>query len=306
MNIKPFLLPIVATLLIVIISGLIVKNLFFKPSDAGLKVDANPAGVVYIDGKEVGRTPYESEKLSSGEKTIKIVPEQTFGNLKTWEIKVKLVSGALAVVRKDFNEDEAQSSSYIISMEPIVDKKSASLLVVSIPDSAVVRLDGESKGFTPVSLDKLIEGDKTITLTAPDFTEKTINAKLYNGFKTIINVTLAQSAEVTELTPTPSLAVSPTPSAKPTGKISPTPTAKATPTGKVTPTIPAKPYVEIKATETGWLRVRQEASKTSLEIGRVNPGEKYALLDEVTGWYKISFGASKEGWISSTYATKFE
>lgn len=303
MNIKPFLLPIVATILIVIISGLIVKNLFFKPSDAGLKVDANPAGLVYLDGKEVGRTPYESEKLSTGEKTIKIVPEQTFGNLQPWEIKVKLVSGALAVVRKDFSEDENQSSSYIITMEPIADKKSSSLLIVSIPDSAVVRLDGDSKGFTPVSLDKLNEGDKTITLTAPDFTDKTINAKLFNGFKTIINVSLAQAiaAEVAELTPTPSSSAGATPTPKPTGKTSPTPTAK------ITPTTPPTPYVLIKATETGWLRVRQEASKTSPEIGRVNPGEKYSLLDEVTGWYKISFGVdNKEGWISSVYATKFE
>lgn len=266
-------------------------------------------GVVYIDGKEVGRTPYESGKLSSGEKVVKIVPEQTFGNLKPWEIKVKLVSGILAMVRKDFNEDENQSSSYIVSMESIVDKKSASLLIVSIPDSAVVRIDSESKGFTPVSLDKLSEGDKTIILTAPDFTEKIINAKLYNGFKTIINVTLSQSLTPetpADITPTSSLTVSPTPTAKPTGKISPTPTAKVTPTGKVTPTIPPKPYVEIKATETGWLRVRQEPSKTSLEIGRVNPGEKYSLLDEVTGWYKISFGTNKEGWISAIYATKFE
>lgn len=303
MNIKPFLLPIIATVLILIISGLIVKNLFFKPSNAGLKVDSLPAGLVYLDGKEVGRTPYESEKLSSGEKTVKIVPEQTFGNLGPWEIKVKLVSGALAVVKKEFAEDENKSSSYIISMEPLVDKKTASLLIVSIPDSAVVRLDNESKGFTPVSLDKLPDGDKTITLSSPDFTEKTINAKLFNGFKTVLNVKLAQATgeEITGLTPTPTLNVTTTPTPKITGKVTPTPT------GKITPTIPSKPYVEIKATETGWLRVRAEASsKTGQEIGRVLPGEKYSLLDEVTDWYKISFGTNKEGWISAAYATKVE
>jgi len=304
MNIKPFLLPIIATLLILIISGLIVKNLFFKPSDAGLKVDATPAGVVYLDGKEVGRTPYESEKLSSGEKTVKIVPEQTFGNLSAWEIKVKLVSGALAVVKKDFAQDESQSSSYIITMESIADKKTSSLLIVSIPDSAVVKIDNESKGFTPVSLDKLSQGDKAITLSAPGFIEKAINAKLYNGFKTILNVKLSQSVneETTgEITPTPSLAVTTTPTPKITGKITPTPT------GKVTPTIPAKPYVEIKPTETGWLRVRAEASsKTGQVIGKVYPGKKYSLLDETTDWYKISFGTDKEGWISAAYATKVE
>lgn len=302
MNIKPLILPITATLLILIITGLIVKNVFFKPANAGLKVDSIPAGVVYLDGKEVGRTPYESEKLSSGEKIVKIIPEQTFGNLNSWETKVKLISGALAMVRKEFAEDESKSSSEVITMEPVTDKKTASLLVVSIPDSAVVKIDSESKGFTPVSLDKLSEGDKIVVLSAPGFKDKTMTVKLYNGFRTVLNVKLAQSSEEEglEVTPTPSTAISMTPTAKPSGKVTPTPSVK------VTPTVPVKPYVEIKPTETGWLRVRSEASKTSQEIGRVNPGEKYSLLDEVTGWYKISFGTNKEGWISATYATKVE
>lgn len=306
MNIKPFLLPVIATLLILVISGLIAKNLFFKPANAGLKVETNLASIVYLDGKEIGRTPFESEKLTSGEKNLKIVPEQTFGNFNDWEIKVKLASGAMAVVKKEFADDDNYSSHSIVTMESITDKKSSSLLVVSIPDSVVVKIDSESKGFTPVSLDKLTEGDKTLVLSSPEFKEKVLNTKLFNGFKTIINVKLSRASEeeLSTLTPTPSAGSSttpsPSPSPKPSVKVTPTPTLK------VTPTVPPKPYVEIKPTETGWLRVRAEASKASQEIGRVNPGEKYSLLDEVAGWYKITFGQDKEGWISSVYATKIE
>jgi uncharacterized protein YgiM (DUF1202 family) len=59
-------------------------------------------------------------------------------------------------------------------------------------------------------------------------------------------------------------------------------------------------------TPTGFLRVRKEASTTAEEIGRVNPGEFFRLLDEQNSWYKIEFQTDKEGWVSGQYAQKFE
>jgi len=92
--------------------------------------------------------------------------------------------------------------------------------------------------------------------------------------------------------------------------VSPSPGSKATLTGaKATPTEGppmAKPYVLIKETPTGWLRVRMEPSTTATEAAKVNPGEKYPLLEEKGGWYKIRYSGDKEGWISAQYATKFE
>ena len=53
------------------------------------------------------------------------------------------------------------------------------------------------------------------------------------------------------------------------------------------------------------MRVREEASTSSKELGKVDPGEEFVLLDEKNSWYKIEY-EDTEGWISSTYAEKVE
>jgi len=60
----------------------------------------------------------------------------------------------------------------------------------------------------------------------------------------------------------------------------------------------------IKDTPTGWLRVRDKASTAGSEVGRVEPGDEYELLDEDNGWYKIEYEQGEEGWISAQYANK--
>jgi N-acetylmuramoyl-L-alanine amidase len=64
--------------------------------------------------------------------------------------------------------------------------------------------------------------------------------------------------------------------------------------------------VVIKNTPTGWLRVRMEPSLSATEAAKVKPGEKYTLLDEKNGWYKISYKEGEEGWISGRYAKKLD
>ncbi|OGY24102.1 MAG: hypothetical protein A2172_00985 [Candidatus Woykebacteria bacterium RBG_13_40_15] len=60
--------------------------------------------------------------------------------------------------------------------------------------------------------------------------------------------------------------------------------------------------VEILQTPTGILNVRNGPGTAYAIIGQVSPGEKYKLLEDTSGWYKIK--AAKEGWISSQYAKK--
>jgi len=66
------------------------------------------------------------------------------------------------------------------------------------------------------------------------------------------------------------------------------------------------PTVVIGETPTGWLRVRSGAGTEFEEVTRVNPGERYALIEETEGWYKIDLGNGSSGWISSEYAVKNE
>ena len=61
--------------------------------------------------------------------------------------------------------------------------------------------------------------------------------------------------------------------------------------------------VEILNTPIGTLNVRSGPNTSFSIITKVNPGEKYQLLEESPGWYKIKT-ASGEGWISAQYAKK--
>lgn len=51
----------------------------------------------------------------------------------------------------------------------------------------------------------------------------------------------------------------------------------------------------------GWLRVRDTASLTGTEIARVNVGQTYNVLEQVTGWVKIKVSDTVQGWVSADY-----
>jgi uncharacterized protein YraI len=68
------------------------------------------------------------------------------------------------------------------------------------------------------------------------------------------------------------------------------------------PAANTKNQVEILQTPTGILNVRNGPGTGYAVIGQVSPGEKYDLLEESSGWYRIK--AAKEGWISNQYAKK--
>jgi uncharacterized protein YgiM (DUF1202 family) len=104
------------------------------------------------------------------------------------------------------------------------------------------------------------------------------------------------------------MVVEPSPVASPSGKATPTPKVSLGKTATSSALIadPSKPYVVIKDTPTGFLRVRIEPSTSASESGRVKPGEKYSIVDEKSGWYEIKFDGVNNGWISGQYTSKVE
>lgn len=61
--------------------------------------------------------------------------------------------------------------------------------------------------------------------------------------------------------------------------------------------------VQIQPTPTGTLNVRQTPSQSGKILTTVKPGEKYELLGEQSGWFKIKVG-SIQGWVSTQYSKK--
>ncbi len=277
---------------------------------AALKINTTPSATVFVDGKHMGTTPFMNEELEPGEITLKLVPENQNEKTITWEGLVELTSGVVTVVNHEFATDTTSAAGEVLTLQPN-NRSAASLSIVSQPDAAVVRVDGESKGFTPLVVDQIDAGDHQILVTSPGYQERSINIKAQTGYRLIVSVQLArqQTSPTGEEASSGTEASGSAEATKSAGQATPTPTPKTQ--GKVTPsptvkTPPEKPYVKINETPTGWLRVRAEPSLGSDEVAKVNPGDMFSLKDEQSGWYQIEYETGKLGWIAGQYAEKYE
>ena len=310
------LLPII--LVIGVVIGLIFlgEKLFTGRKKAALSVNTKPQATIFLDGELLGSTPYYNESLKAGEFVLKIVPESTGEALTPWEGRITLSPGIMTVVNRELGLTQDDSSGEILSFEPLADKNAISVSVVTTPDGAVVNLDGEPRGFAPITLDNVSEGDHILLVFSPGFKERTIKAKTVKGHKLIASVQLGRESEAPAETPPDEAEVSPSPTPKPTASptgspkptVTPKPTVSPKPSGSPKPAASplARPYVVIKSPDTGWVRVRSEPSTSGTELTKVNDGEQYPLLDEQSGWYQIEYDTAKNGWISGQYAEKFE
>jgi len=271
---------------------------------------ADPKSTVFLNDNHVGQTPYFNEEIKEGDYTLKIVPDSTSEPLLTWQGIVKLYPGIMTVVSRNLAASENQMSGYTLSLEPISDKEATKVSVISTPDGVVVNIDGEPKGFTPLSLDDVLEGERQITLSSPGFKEETLTAKVVKGHKLLIDVQLAKQ-EVLEEADEDEEA---TPSAdKSDDEVDEDEEIdgfldedeEASPGAEM-----ARPYVKIKDTPTGWLNVRSEpstAGKDETVLVKIYPGEVYKFIEvNQTGWYKIEYEKGKQGWIAGQYATLFD
>jgi len=286
----------------------------FSPGKkAALQITSNPKTTVFLNDSHVGTTPYFDEKIKPGEYKIKLIPESGSQTNLSWEGRVKMVGGVLTVVSRDLGQDEEKSSGYVLSLEPKTDKGTSSIETVTTPDGAVVSLDAEPKGFAPLNVDNVSEGEHSLVISSPGYVEKSIKAKTVKGYKLVASVQLAKMPEETS-TPTeeasPSAEVSPSPkptsSPKATSKASPKASPKASSTTETGEETMERPYVLIKSPTTGWVRVRSQPSTAGEELTKVNDGEKYKHLDSQNGWYEIEYEAGKNGWISGKYAEVYK
>ena len=269
-----------------------------------LKVDSSPQATVFINGERRGETPFSDEKLKPGTYTLKLVPASPDLVLAPWEGEVKITAGTLTAVKRELGPTPDQSSGEVLFLEPLSDKKAVALNITTIPDSAVVTVDGEPQGFAPLRLDNIAEGDHQITVSLPGYQERKVQAKTLAGHQLNLIVQLALLAEETPSEEEATSSAEATPSAEttPTPSLTPQPTSTASPSAEL-----ERPYVVINSPEIGWVRVRAKPTTSSEELLKVNHGEKYKLLEvNEVGWYKIEYQPGKTGWISGRYAERYD
>lgn len=161
---------------------------------SGISVLSEPTGAtVFLDGQEVGKTPYEEKGLEVGDHSIKLEKEKTF-----WEGRVRLSAGTVAVVNRDLSIDSASSAGETLTLN-----RGKGLTVVSNPSGALVEIEGKSYGNTPITLD-IDSGEYALLVSQQNYLKRSIKAYFPENFNLTVSVDLALSeADLTATTPTP-------------------------------------------------------------------------------------------------------
>lgn len=252
-----------------------------KNGTGGLQVTANTKSKVFLNGKDIGSAPLckcdQDNTLKVGEYTLKIVPEDQ--SLTPFEYKIKIQKNVMTVIDRTFLPG-AYSSAYLLYLEKS-DSQDAQLLVVSLPDGALVTIDGNPNGITPFLLRSVSPSEHEVEITKQGFSKKTIKIKAVPSYKLIINAILGTKVETADQAPIASAAAN-------------------------INTLPLSQNYKIKinGTPNGFLRVRENPGTSFKEINRVKEGAVYSALDEKNNWFKIQLNDGGDGWISGDYIVK--
>lgn len=159
--------------------------------ESGISVlSVPPEATVFLNEKEVGKTPYEDKNMEVGGYTVRIEKEGAF-----WKGKVKLTAGTVTIVNRDLATDPASSSGEILSLN-----KGKGLTIVSNPTESEVEIDGKSYGKTPV-IANIDTGEHSILLSHINYLKRSIKADLPDGFNLTVSVDLGLSeADLTAVT----------------------------------------------------------------------------------------------------------
>lgn len=250
-----------------------------------IRIVTSPSSNVFINNVAVGKTPFE-EKYKVGEYLLKLIPEAS--QTASWQGKVKIYKNALSYVNRELGSTDIASAGEILTigkMEKTKDKKLGEIYVETEPSGAIVHLDNDEKGVAPLILADVVRGDHEISVYMPGFLRRTEKINVDSGYRLNAHFKLAID---------PNQQLLPKEEKK-----------EATDSAKVTKTIVVISD-SVRDTPIGALRVREEASISASESARVNAGDKFELLDEDEGWYKIEYEKGKQGWVYSQYALKQE
>lgn len=263
--------------LLLIISSLCLSGCSLVSRKSAIEINSYPVAKVFLDGKEVGMTPYKNRSLLPKEVEVKLIT-----NDNQWSKKIKLQNNISTVVDWEFGKDNQSSGGYVLYLEKTGDKNKAGIMINTTPAKSTVIIDNEVKGLSPIRISNIGEGDKHLALSYPNHKTIDIFMKSVLEYQLVVDAVLPEETVIIKEEEEKNQDI--------TTEISNIPTV----------------IVKIKETETGWLRVREASSSAAKEIGRVIPGESYPLIYEKTDWYNIDLGNGKNGWISSSYGEKSE
>lgn len=260
-----YILVIISILVLILrFSSLIVDVLGIKQR-SGVSITTSPAdATVYLNNREVGKTPHEVKDLEVGEYIVRLEKDQDL-----WQGSVRLNSGTVTIVNRDLANDQPSSAGEVLTLT-----KGQGLTLISNPKGAKVTIDGKEVGVTPLDIDSE-EGEHTIFVEHSNYIKRSIRVYLPEGFNLAIVSDLALSEA--------DLSTIATPVIKETLEV----VVKDTPTGflrvRDKPSLKGVEIAQVKPQDrlilleelTGWVRVRlsddTEGYVSSTYIEKKNP-----------------------------------
>lgn len=140
---------------------------------------------VALNGEVLGKTPYYSDSLKAGEPSLVLTSGES-----SFRSKIKLSDGALTVVNYSPGPTEDFSEGEIIWLEKSKESPGGSLLAISDPDEAEVRLDGELLGQTPLASRAAASGDHALKIIKEGYKSRSIKVQIQPGYKLNLKVRL--------------------------------------------------------------------------------------------------------------------
>lgn len=151
---------------------------------AGIKITSIPDGaIVYIEGTEVGKTPYENDNLDPKEYDLRLVSDNAF-----WQGSARLTKGTLTVVNREIAVNIASSSGEILTLNT-----GQGVVITSNPTETSVEIDGKDYGKTPLKVADLSSGEHTFLLSHSNYLKRSIRALLPEKMTLHLDVNLAIS-----------------------------------------------------------------------------------------------------------------
>jgi hypothetical protein len=266
-----------------------------KKNESGrVKIVSSPAAGVFVDNVAMGRTPFEG-KMKEGEYVVKLIPEGVSSDTVSWQGKVRVYKNALTYVNRELGSSDVSSAGETFTVVKM-DKKPKNgnygeIFVETEPAGAIVYLDNDEKGVSPLVMEEVLKGDHEISVFMPGFFRRTHKINVDGGYRTYTTFKLAidqTQKKVEDLQKEAQTARD----------------KEASESAQVTESSSSGTKIRIKDTPTGFLRVRQEPGTNGAEIAKVNPDESYPMVEETDGWFKIKLADGKEGWVSADYSEK--
>lgn len=176
-----WLLILVSCLVLIIrFSSKIGEILGIKQISGITVLSAPEDATVFVDGKEVGKTPYEDKNLSEKYILVKLQKDAS-----SWQGKVKLNPQTITIINRDLAENQASSSGEILTLE-----KGRGITVTSNPSDSEVEIDGKAVGKTPITVN-VESGEHTLVVSHPNYLKRSIRANLPDKFNLTVSADLA-------------------------------------------------------------------------------------------------------------------